>query len=113
MKNSMAGSMILFLMAIGCWVLSGFQFRGKGILLNNAFLYASEKERKEMDKWPYYRQTGVIFLLIGGIFFVNGLELLLETGWLFFVVLGLIAVAVFYAIASSVVIARRKKDDVR
>ena len=39
---------LLYVLAAGSWVLSALQFRQKGPLLNNAWLYASKKEREQM-----------------------------------------------------------------
>ena len=72
-------------------------FREKGFLLNNAFIYASPQEREKLDKKPYYRQSAVVFLLIGVILAVNAADVLLKTGWLFYVVMGLAGVAIIYA----------------
>lgn len=99
------GSGILFLIAAIAFILSARSFAQKGFLFNNAYLYASEKERKEMDKKPYYRQSTIVFLLIGIIFVLNGLQVLLKMKWLFYAVLAVVAGALVYAIVSSV---RRK-----
>ena len=97
----------LFLVAVGAFTVSFLQFREKGILLNNAYFYASKGERERMDKKPHYRQSGIIFLLAGVIFSINALELLLDTGWLFYAMLMLILVTIGYAIVSSVKIAMK------
>lgn len=47
--------------------------------------------------------------MIGIIFVLNAVEMLLETGWLFYLVIAVAVVAVIYAIVSSVVIERNKK----
>ena len=59
---SMADSELV--MAIIVFAFSGIllrisiiQFRQKGFLLNNAYIYASKEQRKKMDKKPYYRQS--------------------------------------------------------
>ena len=65
---------IIFLtLAIGAFVISYLQFKEKGYLFNNAYFWASQKERKQMDedkesKKPHYRQSGFAFMLIGFIF---------------------------------------------
>lgn len=93
-----------------CAVLSLHQFRGQGIVLNNGWLYASEKERKAMDKAPYYRQSGVVFALLAAVFLCLGLEAWLQTGWLMWIEWTLLAGVLVYAIASTVVIEKRKKQ---
>ena len=102
-------ALILALLAIGCFVMSIFQFKQKGFLFNNAYIYASEKERESMDKKPHYIQTGIIFVLIGLICAVNAVNVVLQKEFLFFVVLTIAAIAIIYAIVSSVLIEKKKK----
>lgn len=59
----------LFLVALGALILSYFQFKEKGILLNNAYIYATKEERRTMNKKPYYRQSAIVFFQIGIIFY--------------------------------------------
>ena len=99
---------ILFGFAVFSLVLSIRFFCGKGFLLNNAYLYASKEEREAMNKKPHYRQSGIVFLLIGTIFAVNALNTVFQKNWLFFCVIGIVAVTIIYAIASSVLIEKRK-----
>ena len=102
-------TVVLGLVALGCFVISFFQFKQKGFLFNNAYIYASEKERETMDKKPHYIQTGVIFGFIGLIFTVNAINVVLKKNFLLFVVIGIAVMAIIYAIVSSVLIERRKK----
>ena len=104
------GAVICGAIAFLCFVLGFRQLNEKGSLLNNAYTYSSEEERQKMDKKPYYKQSGIIFILIGIIFAVNTVEMKLRTGRLVYltVIIGLLTVA--YAIASSVCIERNKKD---
>lgn len=42
---------IIFLtLGIGAFVISYLQFKEKGYLLNNTYFWASQEERKQMDK---------------------------------------------------------------
>ena len=54
-------AVILIIISAALFTLSFFQFKEKGFLFNNAYLYASEEERKKMNKKPYYRQSGNCF----------------------------------------------------
>ena len=101
-------SCILFLIAIGAFVMSYRSFREKGFLFNNAYIYASKQERETMNKKPHYRQSAIVFLLIGIIFLLNGLSVLLAANWIFFFVIAIAIAAIIYAIASSIVIERGK-----
>ena len=48
------------------------------------------------------------FLLVGVILAVNAADVLLKTGWLFYVVMALAGVALIYAIVSTVIIMKNK-----
>ena len=100
---------ILFLIAIVAFVFSIRSFLEKGFLLNNAYIYASKKEREDMDKKPHYRQSAVVFLLIGLIFLLNGLSVLLKTLWISYLAIGVMGITAVYAVASSVAIEKKKK----
>ena len=75
-------SCILFLIAIGAFVMSYRSFREKGFLFNNAYIYASKQERETMDKKPHYRQSAIVLLMIGVIFLLNGVSVLLAANWI-------------------------------
>ncbi len=105
----MVGACICGAIAVACFVLSCLQFLQKGYLFNNAYIYASRQERETMDKTPHYRQSGVVFALIGGIFTVNAIDCIAQTDWLFLVSIALVIVALTYAVLSSVIIEKRKK----
>lgn len=95
--------------AIVCFVLAAAAFAagvlhllGKGPLLNNAWLFASQRERAAMDKRPYYRQTGVVLLLVGCIFLLNGVQALTGWYWLLWPILALGLGVLVYALVSTV-----------
>ena len=101
------GAVILFVISAAALVMSVLSFMEKGFLFNTAYIYASKQERKEMNKKPHYRQSAIVFLLIGLIFFLNGLDLLLNTSRIFYAVIGIVLSAVLFAIISGIVIAKR------
>lgn len=98
---------VLSVIAIVCFIFSYLQFRQKGFLFNNAYIYASKQERKTMDKKPYYKQSGIVFALIGIIFSINAIDVILQTSWLFYLVIGIAIIAILYAIVSSVMIEKK------
>lgn len=102
-------SIVLFTISLLMFILSIRSFRGKGFLLNNAYIYADKKERGSMNKKPYYRQTAIVLLLVGLIFLLNGLSLILENDLIFFAVIAILAITVIYAIVSSIAIEKRKR----
>ena len=107
--GNIVGAIVLGVIAIICFVFSYLQFNEKGFLFNNAYIYASKQEREIMDKKPHYKQSGVVFVLIGINFLINAIDMILQTGWLFYLVIGIVIVAIVYAILSSVMIGRRQK----
>lgn len=76
-------SSVLFFISAGLFLLSFRSFREKGFLFNNAYIYASKQERERMNKKPYYRQSAVVFLLLGVNSALAGTEFLLDIDWLF------------------------------
>lgn len=107
--GNIIGAVVLGVIAVVCFIFSYMQFNEKGYLLNNAYIYASKQERETMDKKTHYKQSGIVFLLIGIIFLINAVDMILQTGWLFYFVMGIAVIAIVYAVISSVVIEKRRK----
>ena len=102
-------SIILFAFS-GVFLIFGIRsFLGRGFLLNNAYLYASEEERKTMDKKPYYKQSAVVFCILSAVFLVIGLSVVLQNDKIILLEIPLIVGAIIYAIASTVRINNRTK----
>ena len=106
--GTIIGAIILGTVAFGCFIVGYLHFGEKGFLFNNAYIYASKQERNTMDKSPYFKQSGVVFALIGIIFLINAVDIVLKTSWLFYLVIAVAVVTVIYAIVSSVAIEKRK-----
>ena len=102
-------AMIVFAVAGLLSFFSIRSFLGKGFLLNNAYLYASEDERKTMNKKPYYRQSAVVFCILSIVFIVIGLSLVLHNNKILLFEILLVVGAIIYAIASTVHINKQKK----
>ena len=102
------GAGILFLIALVSFILSVRAFMKKGFLLNNAYIYAAKEERKNMNKKPYFRQTAIVFLLIGLIFLLDGFGILFKIDWIIYPVLAVVLITMIYAIASSILIEKKK-----
>lgn len=96
------------LMAVTAYVISYFQFKEKGLLLNNAWFYASKEERLKMDKTPHYRQSGVVFALLGTIFLLMALQTAFKAAWMFYASIAVGIVTVVYAIVSSIHTERKR-----
>jgi len=106
--ENIIGAIVLGIVSIACFVFSYLQFKEKGFLFNNAYIYASKEERKIMDKKPHYKQSGIVFLMIGIIFALNSIDMVLKTEWVSYVVIGIGIIAVIYAIVSSIIIEKNK-----
>ena len=100
--KELIGAAVLFLISALAFLLSIRSFQEKGFLLNNAYLYASRQERETMDKKPHYRQSAIVFLLLGCIFLLNGLQVFLKAPWIFYAVLVLVIITLGYAIVSGI-----------
>ena len=103
-------AIILLFVSAAAFLMSIRAFQQKGFLFNNAYLYASKKEREAMDKEPYYKQSAVVFAAIGLIFLVNGVGLLLHISWAKWIVAAIVVVTLIYAVASSITIEKQKKN---
>ena len=110
--GTIIGACVVFALA-AVWIAMGIvSLCERGFLFNNAYIWASKKEREKMDKKPYYRQTGIVFILIGIMIVLFGFDVLLRTGWiwLFGILFGL-GIGV-YAVISTIRIEKRKKNSV-
>lgn len=107
--DKIIGAVIFAIVALACFVLGCRQLNEKGFLFNNAYIYATKEQRKNMNKKPHYRQSGTVFLLIGVIFTINTIEFIFKTGWLFYLVIAVTVITLVFAIVSSIMIERSKK----
>lgn len=109
MKEIIAAS-ILFAISIFAIFMSIRSFMEKGFLFNNAYFYSSKQEREKMNKKPHYRQSAIVFLLLGLIFLLNTIAVLLEVNWIFYIVVAVVIVTLIYAIVSSITIEKNNKQ---
>jgi len=109
MKEIVAAS-ILFTVSIFLFFMSVRSFMEKGFLFNNAYIYASKQEREKMNKKPHYRQSAIVFLLLGLIFLLNALAVLLKVNWIFYIGVAVVAITLIYAIVSSITIEKTNKQ---
>ncbi len=110
-KSEIIITIIAFALSIFHLLISIFQFSGKGILINNAYLYASKKEKESMDKKPLYIQSGITFLLLSLVFSCVGIYILSGYMKLFLIIEFLLLLAILiYAIGSTIKMRERKKQ---
>jgi len=100
-------AVIVFILAAGTFAVAVLQFLERGPLLNNAYLYASREQREQMDKKPYYRQSAIVFCMVGLIYLLIGLSLVLQNSRILFLEIPLLAGALVYAVVSTVKIGRK------
>ena len=101
-------AIVVFLVAGGLFFLGIRQLLERGYLFNNAWIYATEKERASLNKKPYYRQSGIVFCLLGLLFTLIGLYALLQSSFLLWLGAALAVGTVVYAIVSSIRIEKSK-----
>ena len=101
---------ILFAVSVFLFFMSVRSFMEKGFLFNNAYIYASKQEREKMNKKPYYRQSAIVFLLLGIVFLLLSLAVLLEAYWISFVGVAVVIITLIYAIVSSIMIEKNNKQ---
>lgn len=99
----------MLIVSLAAFIISFFQFKEKGFLFNNAYLYISKKERESMDKKLHYRQSAIIFFLLGIVFLLVAIEILFTIKWLYPVVMFIIVCMITYAIVFSINIERKNK----
>jgi len=104
-------SIALVVVSLFIFILSIRSFLEKGFLLNNAYIYASKKERETMNKKPYYRQTAIVLFLMGITLLLIGFAILFDTGWITYIAEAVLLIILIYTIASSVAIEKRKKNE--
>ena len=90
-------------------VLAVTHFAERGFLLNNAYIYASLKERENMDKKQYYRQSAIVFSLLSAVFFIVGLSVVTQIDEILLAEIPVMASAIVYAVVSSVRISKQMK----
>ena len=102
-------AIVMFVIAGILVLLSIRSFSGRGFVLNNAYIYASEEDRKTMNKKPYYRQTGIVFCLLSTVFIIIGLSVMLQNYTIEFLQIPIFAGAIIYTAVSSTRIGKTEK----
>ncbi|MBR0146944.1 MAG: DUF3784 domain-containing protein [Eubacterium sp.] len=108
-----AAGIIFFVITAGLVLLGITQLLQKGKLLNNAWLYANEEERRTMNKKPYYIQSGIVFVMIGIQFLMLGFFTLTKMKLFLIAEFVILSLVVIYAVVSSIMIDREKKKEQR
>ena len=101
----------VFLLAAGLFFLGVRQLLERGYLFNNAWIYATKKERESLNKKPYYRQSGIVFCLLGLLFTLIGLHAILQDSRLLWLEAALVVGTIAYAILSSLRIMKEEETN--
>lgn len=101
-------AVILFGIAAALVIAGIRHLQCKGYCFNNAYIYASKDERESMYLRPYYKQSGIVFLMLACLFLLNGLRIVLKIKALMYISFVLIAVIIVYAVVSSIRIEKNK-----
>ncbi|MGO5358806.1 DUF3784 domain-containing protein [Anaerofustis sp. LCP19S3_F7] len=100
--NNIISIFIVLILFLICLTISILQLSCKGPLLNNAYLFASKKERENMNKKPHYRQTGIVFLFLSAIFLCLLINIIFKIKILGYIRWCLILCTILYALVSSI-----------
>lgn len=93
-------SMILGILTIAAYTLSLFGFLGKGIIIDDNYVFSSKEKRQGMNKTAYQLQSALVFFGIGTMFLLYFLRLLTDIACLHYIAI-IIGLATFvYAIIS-------------
>ncbi len=106
--GELVSAIVLFVIAVVLLFLGIRHFQERGFLLNNAYIYASAKERETMDKGPHYRQSAIVFCLLSAVFMIVGLSVVFRNDAILLLEIPVMAAAIVYAVVSSVKMAGRK-----
>ena len=81
--------MVLYPLAIGmlasaavCFLISCLSFLEKGTPFHTLYFFATNEERRKMNKAPLYRSTAKVFLIATVGFLLLAVECVLMTDWL-------------------------------
>lgn len=95
--------------AIVCLVLAILQLTERGAPLNNSYLFAPKEKKSEMDKSPYFKQSGIIFSLLTVILILITAASVFQAVFLSYIAMGFGGATVIYALVSTFLIEKISK----
>jgi hypothetical protein len=99
--SQMVAALITGAISITLFVYVSFTIRGKGPILSNSYLWASQAERKNMDVKAEYRLVSVVFCTLGIVFSLITIGIITSMLWLFHAAVAGCVLLAIYAIAHS------------
>ena len=100
---------LILLFSVISFVIAFFQFKEKGFLFNNSYIYASKEERNNMNKKPYYQQSAIAFSAVGIMFIMTAIAIIIGWKLLFPIIIIFSVLLIIYAVISSVIIEGKRK----
>lgn len=97
------------LISVSMLVYVFFTSKGKGPILSNTYLLATDEERKNLNKSAEYHLVTVVFGILGMIFLMLTIRILTQWSWMSYIIGILIAILIFYAIFESIKSERRNE----
>ncbi len=74
-----------------------------------SYFYASKSERAKMDKKPHFRQSAVVFFMIGLMLLLIGLQMVIKHAFILYMLVINLVVLLVYAVVSSIAIELNEK----
>ena len=96
----MFGLVFLIFLTVTSLVLAILAFLGKDIILDDAYIKASEQERKAMNKKAYRVQGAIIFLFIAIVSAFNALRAIIHIPLFTYLAASFGVIGIVYAIVS-------------
>ena len=106
-------SAVFGIMAVFCFRIAYCQHKEKGFIFTNKWLYASKKEREEMDyriKKAEYRVGRNVFFILGVLLSVYAVYFQLWLPWLSYIAYALTSLGIIYALYQWIVNERLYKS---
>ena len=101
---------VFFVLAALMVLLAVRHFKCRGYCFNNAYIWASKEERESGDFTPYYKQSGVVFLMLAVLSVIEGLYIILMLRPLIFGQIVTVEVMFCYAVSSTVRIGKENRE---
>ena len=96
----MLGLIFLFFLMFVSLIFSILAFSGRDIILDDAYLKATEEDKRTMDKKAYRLQSAVIFLFIAVISLCNALRAVLHLPFFTYLAAVFGVIGIVFAIVS-------------
>ena len=98
----LVSSITIGLISVLLLTYSFFTSKEKGPILSNTYLFATAKERKEINKSAEYRLVTIVFRILGMIFLLLAIRIITSWVWISYIIGILIVTVIIYAVIVSV-----------